>query len=435
MPACGSTSTLGRLRAARANCSSTAAPAMMSTDSQPSFLNCWPSALVLASFICASSITTSLPSACFAESALLRPSRRTFFCRSKPWSRTTGPKITAPPRNCGERRLPWRARPVPFWRQGFLVVPWMSLMPFVAWVPARRLASCQFTTRARMSRRTGAPNTASGRSISPTSLLSRFLTETFISLASRLGSLGRRFRRGGLGLGGLERGRERQLRVLRELPALGRIADQHEAALVAGDCALDQDDAALGVGGDYLEVLRGDPGRPHVARHALVLEDLAGILALTGRAVAPVRDRDAVGRAQAAEVVPLHDALEAAADADAGHVHELAGDEMLHRDLGPDLEERVLVDPEFHDLPLRLDLGFREMAALRLGGVLGLAGSDAELDRVVLVLLLGAHGNDLTVVDLEHGHGHVVAVRVEHAGHPELLRDETGTHRRLSCSA
>ena len=56
------------------------------------------------------------------------------------WLRTTGPKITAPPRNCGERKLPWRARPVPFCFHGFLVVPWISLMPLVAWVPARRLA-------------------------------------------------------------------------------------------------------------------------------------------------------------------------------------------------------------------------------------------------------------------------------------------------------
>src|SRR5579859_146981 len=371
MPACGSTSTLGRLRAARANCSSTAGPAMISTDFQPRFLNCSPSALVLASFTCASSITTSLPSACFAESAHLRPSWRTFFCRSKPWSRTTGPKITAPPRNCGERRLPCRARPVPFCRQGFLVVPWMSLMPWVACVPARRFASCQLTTRARMSRRTGAPNTASARSISPTLLLSRFLMETFISLASRLRRLGRRVSRGGFGLR-LERRRERQLRVLWELLALRRVAHEDEAALETRNRALDHDQSALCVGRDHLEVLRGDAHVAHMARHALVLEDLAGILALAGRAVATVRDRDAVARAQAAEVVPLHDALVAAADADAGHVHELARDEMLDRELHTHLEERVLVDAKLRELALGLDLGFRKVAALGLGHVLGL---------------------------------------------------------------
>src|SRR5256885_5217329 len=242
---------------------------MISTESQPSFLNWAPSPLVLASFTCASSITTSLPSACFAERALLRPSRRTFFWRSKPWSRTTGPKITAPPRNCGERRLPARARPVPFWRQGFLVVPWMSLTPLVLWVPARRLASCQLTTRARMSRRTGAPNTASASSISPTLLLSRFLTETFISLASSLGGLGRGFRGTGFRLA-LERRRERQLRILGKLLALGRVADQDEAALVTGDRTLDQNEAALGVGRDHFEILRGHADIAHVTGHALV---------------------------------------------------------------------------------------------------------------------------------------------------------------------
>src|SRR6202007_2268642 len=95
-------------------------------------------ALVLASEQHAASITTNLPSFCLAESAVLSPSLRTFFCRENSWLRTTGPKIVAPPRNCGERKLPWRARPVPFCLYGFLVVPRISLTPFVLWVPERR---------------------------------------------------------------------------------------------------------------------------------------------------------------------------------------------------------------------------------------------------------------------------------------------------------
>jgi len=95
----------------------------------------------------------------------------------------------------------------------------------------------------------------------------------------------------------------------------------------------------------------------------------------------------------------------------------------------------AFVHPEFRELALGLDLRLGEVTALRLGHVLGLARADAELNRVVLVLLLGAHRDHLAVVHLEHGHGHVVALRVEHAGHPELLGDETGTHDcRLSCS-
>ena len=62
-------------------------------------------------------------------------------------------------------------------------------MPLVLWVPARRLASCQLTTRARMSRRTGRPNTSSSSSMSPTSLLSRVRTVTLLNWALPRASL------------------------------------------------------------------------------------------------------------------------------------------------------------------------------------------------------------------------------------------------------
>src|SRR6185437_14507621 len=187
----------------------------------------------------------------------------------------------------------------------------MSLMPLVLCVPARRLASCQLTMRARMSRRTGRPKISSARSMLPTLLLSRSVTESFISLPS----LGGR-RRVGLP----ERGRERQ--ALRRF-ALGGIAHQDIAALGAGHGAFDHDEAALGVALDDAQILRGHAMVAVMARHLLVLEDLAGILALPGRAVAAMRDRDAVGGTQPAEIVPPHDARKAAALARAGDVDEL----------------------------------------------------------------------------------------------------------------
>ena len=81
------------------------------------------------------------------------------------------------------------------------------------------------------------------------------------------------------------------------------------------------------------------------------------------------------------------DTGEALADRDAADVDELAGDEVADMDLGADLEQRVLVDPELADLRLGLDLGLGEVAAHRLGDVLGLARADAELDGAVAVLL------------------------------------------------
>src|SRR5215813_9492595 len=114
-PCCGRTSRLGMLRVARRKPSSTVGPSMISAEVQPSLPSFLARSLVLAVLILASSITIRRPSACLLDSAVFSASLRTFFGRPVSWLRTTGPKMRAPPRNCGERRLPWRALPVPFW--------------------------------------------------------------------------------------------------------------------------------------------------------------------------------------------------------------------------------------------------------------------------------------------------------------------------------
>jgi hypothetical protein len=78
---------------------------------------------------------------------------------------------------------------------------------------------------------------------------------------------------------------------------------------------------------------------------------------------------------------------------------------------------------------LRLDFTLGEVAAERLGGVLGLLGARAELEGHVAVLLLGALGHDLTALEAEHGHRYVGAGFVEEAGHTEFLGDDAGSHR------
>ena len=114
-----------------------------------------------------------MPSACFCDSAEIRPSRRTFLFRLYSCECGTGPCTTPPLRNCGARRLPWRALPVPFCRYGFFVVPDTSLRPLVLCVPARRFANCQCTTRAMMSARGFAAKISSGNSALPALVLSR----------------------------------------------------------------------------------------------------------------------------------------------------------------------------------------------------------------------------------------------------------------------
>src|SRR4029077_5783291 len=110
--------------------------------------------------------------------------------------------------------------------------------------------------RARMSLRTGSPKIASGNSISPTVLLSKLVTDDFIVLF-----LLRVCRWLGLRLGGLlvalaQGRRERQTLGGRAL--LG-ILHQHDAAGGTRDGALDQDQPAIGIDGDDLQVLRGHP--------------------------------------------------------------------------------------------------------------------------------------------------------------------------------
>jgi hypothetical protein len=165
-----------------------------------------------------------------------------------------------------------------------------------------------------------------------------------------------------------------------------------------------------------------------VAGHLLALEHLAGVLALTGRTVRAVRERDAVGGAKAAEVPALHGALETLALAGAGHVHELAGDEMVGGDLGSDFDQVLGADAELGKLALGFDVGHREATARRLGEARRLTGSRAHLDRGVSVLIGGALRKDLKLLELQNRHRHMLSGIREDAGHADFLCNHSGTH-------
>src|SRR3546814_18113190 len=110
-----------------------------------------------------------------------------------------------------------------------------------------------------------------------------------------------------------------------------------------------------------------------MAGHLFVLEDAAGILALTGRTERAVRDRNAVGGAHAAEAPALHAAGETLALRYALDVDHLAGDIMAGGDFSSDVEERALGDTELGHAPLRLHLALAKLPPLRLAEDLGLA--------------------------------------------------------------
>src|SRR3546814_13679826 len=68
---------------------------------------------------------------------------------------------------------------------------------------------------------------------------------------------------------------------------------------------------------------------------------------------------------------------------------------MIGRDLGADIEERILGDAEFDQARLRLHFRLGEVAALRLGDILDLRDARAELNRDITVTLDFLAGHDL----------------------------------------
>ena len=144
--------------------------------------------------------------------------------------------------------------------------------------------------------------------------------------------------------------------------------------------------------------------------------------------MAAVGDGNAVGGAQAAEVPPLHGALEPLALVGAGDVDVLAFDEMVGGDLRAHLDQVLRAHPELGHLALGFHLGDGEVLTLGARHPARLARAGAELQRRVAVLLVRALGQHLHVGELQHRDRHVLAGLREDPGHPNLLRDHSGAH-------
>src|SRR6202048_918032 len=222
-------------------------------------------------------------------------------------------------------------------------------------------------------------------------------------------------------------------RVLRQRLLHG-IAHRDPSALGAGNGALDEDQAARDVGLYHAQIERGDAIDAHVTGHLLVLESLAGILTSAGRTDRTMRYRDTVGGAQAAEVPALDAAGKTLADRSAGDIDKLADHEMVGLNFGADRDQRVFRDAELGDLALGLDLGDRELAALRPRQIDGLARARTELQRDITVLLGRAVTQHLAIAQLQRAHGDMFAGLRKDPRHPDLLCDHSGAHRRASCS-
>src|SRR4051812_16525954 len=167
----------------------------------------------------------------------------------------------------GALRSPWRAVPPPFCRPYFLPVRATSLRSRAARAGARRLVSCQVTTRWRMSARGSTPKISSLSSRSPPLRASRVCTLTFI--LAFLALVGRAL---GLRLFGRSVGHSSPGRALGSSLAVGGAA----GALLGGDRG-----ASLVAGERRDFMARGLIDQPRLGHfdvlQVLVLEDRRGV--------------------------------------------------------------------------------------------------------------------------------------------------------------
>src|SRR5262249_25528227 len=139
--------------------------------------------------------------------------------------------------------------------------------------------------------------------------------------------------------------------------ALHCIVDHNPATFGARDRAADHDQSTLRIGLHHAQILRRDVHVTHMAGHLLAFEYLAWVLALPGRAMASMADRNAVRSAQAAEIVALDDASKTLADARARHIDILAFYEVIGGELGAPPHQILRAHPKICELPPWLDIG------------------------------------------------------------------------------
>ena len=202
--------------------------------------------------------------------------------------------------------------------------------------------------------------------------------------------------------------------------SLDRAAHEHEAAGRAGDRTLDQQQAALGVALDDLEVERGDARVAHLAGHLHALEHARRRGAGADRAGRTVLLVVTVRRALAGEVVTLHHAGETAALADAGHVDPLAGGEHVGGDDLPELEAREIVDAQLGEVALRRTARGLEVTELRFVEPRGLGLAERDLHGGVAVALRRPELHDATGPGFDDAHRDDPVLVVEDLGHAEL---------------
>src|SRR2546423_1885221 len=198
-------------------------------------------------------------------------------------------------------------------------------------------------------------------------------------------------------------------------------AHRDESVERARHRATHEQQVALGIDPHHTEAeLRKAPG-PHVPGHPLSFDDSRRVGSRCDRPGLAM-PRVAVGLGTAAEVMAVDHALEAAALGDAGDLHAVALREDRHRHALPGLRRLALRGQHeaLQHARRRLETGLLHVAGQGLGGALRLADAEAQLDPGAGDLHHRARAR------LDHRHGHVGALGVEHARHAEFATNQSG---------
>ena len=161
----------------------------------------------------------------------------------------------------------------------------------------------------------------------------------------------------------------------------------------------------------------GGPDITHLASHFLTLEHLSRVLTLTGGAKRPVINGNAVRSPEAFEAMTLHTAGKAFALGGSGNVDILPGHKVVSGNFRSDIDQAIGIDTEFNHFAFRLDLSGGKVTAHGLADVLHLSRRDTKLNGVIAILFSGTLGNNLTVIDLQHGDRNMLPVISEDTAH------------------
>src|SRR5690606_9160866 len=197
-------------------------------------------------------------------------------------------------------------------------------------------------------------------------------------------------------------------------------ADQDDSTLGAGNSALDEQQAGLGVDGVDREVLRGVLDGTHATGHPHALEDATRGRGPADRARLAVVAVLTVGRTDTGEVVALHDTSGALALGGRGDVDLRARLEHLSGDLLAQLVAGRIRGAQLDQVTARRDAGLLEVARVRLVDLAGIDLAEADLDGGVAVDVLAADLRDDVGRRLHDGDGDEVVVLVPDLGHAQL---------------